>query len=200
MFGFYYIYKGPKQSLIARYDAILFMTHRLVSERAEEEILSVGQLYKNGTKFTEKPNHISGTTFKRIVGPEDLNSKGALAIEEAKKELMAHAFYYAAKIDTDGAVYIKDITKPKYWYERLTVRASVESRAIYIQSLSVQEGYPLAEWEKSTEDQVRYLLTLRVLPHYFDWVKTMKVFKDIYPKPTWWEQEYRHYKQLVEGK
>ena len=197
MYGFYYVYRGPKQSLFARYGAALFVTNEVNETKYESQVPGVGHLFDRQVNISLTTDPISHL-FTREIDYNQLNSVGELAIKRTEKYLYSYGLAHA--IAHGENLYIKTVTKPGPWYERLAVYAAIETRRSYMNSLSTQWGIDLYDLERNPKAQIQYLSRLRLLPPEVDWMKVMDTFRTVYPKPQWWYQELRYYMLKTEGK
>ena len=197
MQGFYYVYRGPKTSLFARYGTALFVTDEINETKYESQIPGLGHLFDRGLNVVihTKPESVM---FTREIDFNDLNNTGELAVKRNEKWLYSYAQAHA--ISHGKNLHIKQVSNPGPWYERLAVYAAIKTRRCKIESLSNQWGINLCELERDINRQIQYLSCLKLLPPEVDWMKTMKAFKSVYPKPAWWYQEIHYFKLQSEGK
>lgn len=203
MRAFYYVYKGPPTSFLAQYGIAMLATldTHINNQHYESLVPSRGRVFDDiDPKMDVSLSHTF--LFTKVIEAVDVNTYGELAIYKAEKQLVTAAKAFSQS--TNQPLYVKTASSTAKanpcWAERLCIMHAVRTRRNSICCEFNTDQRFLLEIEKSEEAQINYLLNLPLLPNNFNWVKVMQAFKPMIPKPTWWESEYRTYKQLIEDK
>ena len=188
MIGYYYLYKGPSKSLFTYYSQSILFTNNNDS-KYEGLIPSKSNLYSNVAY--EIP---AGTIY---------NALGTSAFEMYYKEGILkkrkNSLYMSLYHNCPENLYIKEVSKPKTWQERLAVLLAVKHRKVCLEYSYIEylgKRHYVLDIESDFDFQVYLLSNLKILPKEVDWVKALDVFKNIYPKPLWYKVELLNYRRL----
>lgn len=202
MNGYFYLYKGPKESLFTLYVCSLYIYRDIPDSKYQNKFPSAGRIFDYDVKY---PNLIienaASFIYIDIINHDTYERLGEYAIPDSRKRL-----YNAGQslgVLCEKNVYIKEVTNPQMWYEKYTVIKAAEYRRGNIVTLAESFNLSVKELnqiERSVDEQINLLMNLPLLPPECNWIKTMKAFRDVYPKPSWWDKEMNHYNQTIKEK
>lgn len=189
-----YVYKGPHNSLLA---PCILGAIQVPNKDYEDLVPSVSRIYDR-RKSLKKFNNIMGKLDLHIatVDAPDINSFGDSAAQK-KIDRMTLKFH-AQAVDSRDVCYIKRVKTPKLWHERLLVILTVYYRNKFLESLS-NDTAPLVELDADYERHIEVMKTYKHLPPLYHWEKSMAAFKDIEPKPLWYQRELQTIEKLNRG-
>lgn len=180
-----YVWKGSKQSLIGPWIVTGFLVEDFYLLK-ENEVPHKKSLFKS-RKSLNKYNEIVQNNLNIVSIPSSLiNTEGEYAIFKAFNKIKAYA--YSKAIEKKLKLKINIFTTPTSWYERLTILYAVFIRHQYILRLSQKDiNYFLLE--NNLDAHINLLIKYKYLPPIYIQDKCLNLFKNIYPKPTWWINE-----------
>lgn len=189
-----YVYKGPHNSLIA---PCVLGAIKVPNEDYEDLVPSVSRLYDK-RKSLKKFADVVGKLDLHIatIDAPDINSFGSKAIQNKLDRMTLK--YHAQAMDLRDVCYIKQVKTPKLWNERLLVILTVYYRNVFLESISDGDA-PLVELEADYERHIEVMKTYKHLPPMYHWERSMAAFKDIEPKPLWYQREMQTIEKLNRG-
>lgn len=194
MYGFYYIYKGPKHSVFNFYIGSFFITESIDS-KYEKSVPNKGHIYKPESLNWIDTKSLPTTYMNLKTFDSDLlNIYGDTLLKKGKKTLL-NSYMSSLKFSRKN-LFVKDVVSPTTWPERMAVINAVVERNIVINRVEIVEEVSISKVETSKESQINYLYDLRVLPPYVNWYKAVELFTNVYPKPIWYKKELEDYRRL----
>lgn len=180
-----YVWKGSKQSLIGPWIVAGFLVEDVYLIK-ENEVPHKNSLFKS-RKSLNKYNEIVKNNLNIVSIPSSLiNTEGEYAIFKAFNKIKSYA--YSRAIEKKLKLKINIFTTPTSWYERLTILYAVFIRHQYILRLS-QKNINYFLLENNLDAHINLLIKYKYLPPIYIQDKCLNLFKNIYPKPTWWINE-----------
>ncbi len=193
MIAAYHVYRGHKNSLLAM-PTIGFVYHLNNLPEYEKLVPSIVHIYRKKNLKNVLKIPVRGLEVKYINIPgEQYNYYGNYIIKKEIDKLASVP--KAIALENNISLKIENLLKPYVWYKRAAAKTAIHYRSILLKSNSVYNHY--LDLETNVEEQIKYLNSCIYLPMEYDWMKTMKTFKDVYPKPKWWYKEINDFNNLV---
>lgn len=206
MKAYIYLWQGSRSSLLFCYILGVFVVDSDYKE-PPGMITSKYATYNPG-RFID-PNLLKDIDINLYyLNPSDLNKEGDYAIYKLKTKIITNLKIKYKNID------ITVFSKPTKLIERLLVRYCIiawrsrlkswsatfinDKKTHKVRRLRIKKfKYNFIDLEKDLELHKSYLLSCKVLPCIYDWMKVIKLFKDIEPKPAWYCKEIDSYKKSI---
>lgn len=201
MFIYTYTAKGPKNTLIAHYITGVIKVYDYDFNNLEYEQLvphfeSSVKPIKNIDNLIYLSNKVEFNF--RSINCHRVNNEGNLAIKNALDRMILK--YKIEALDNKEKYFIKEVVVKKLdggnkWPERLLMVLANYYRQEYLINMS-GSNYDLLDLEKNYDLHLDTLVNYTWLPPLYKWEKTMQVFKTVYPRPIWYEQELKKIKEI----
>ena len=191
MFCFYYIHKGPRNTLMAYYTASAIITKTL-DPLYETQVPPLCHCWDRRVTF-KNPCRESKVLLYSI-DKDVVNSDDYLAVHRLKNRIISRA--RGEGLAAEEVMYCKEVVNPKTWPERLAVIAAVMHRREYMDAALSYRGLDL-DIEKDKDAQIEILKHHLLFDPLFKWDKCMQAFEHVYPKPAWYRKEFISYNNIV---
>ena len=186
-----YVYKGAQTSLVGPWIVAGFLVNQSI-ESKESLVPHKKSLFKY-RKTLNNFNYLFENNLNIVSIPSwKINMDGDFAIREAIIRLKA--FSNALALEKKDTLTINVIKDANLWYERLTIIGAVFFRNEYLLRLS-QNKINYFILEHKLNEHLELITRYKYLPPIYILDKCIYYSQNIYPKPTWWVNEFNHLKK-----
>lgn len=185
-----YTYKGPTTSLVGPWITCSYFTEDIYQD-VEVSIPSVKHMFDRRDDISKFGDLLKDNFDVNTIYAHEINHQGAYCCRESQDYMIRRARWRGRKFD------VNIISKPKAWYERLTVIAAVFYRYEYLKRMS-RPNYNLLELDTDLNLHINTLISYKHLPPMYLWDKTMEAIKNVEPKPLWWFSEINYLRRELE--
>ena len=179
-----YIYKGQNSLFAPCVVGVIQVPDDNINYEAE--IPTISYIYNKRQDiscFSTMMNKINYSVG--IINADDINDKGDYAIRDKLKRMTLN--YRIKALYDNNICHIKRLHKPKLWYERLLVIATVFYRHKLLYELSRDLNF--IELDSDYNKHLDIIKDFRLLPRVYNWEKTMLAFRNVFPRPLWYDKE-----------
>jgi hypothetical protein len=135
----------------------------------------------NKIKFLINKDNISIVS----IPSEEINFLGNYCVQAAYKKLIAFATSY---LEQGENLIINKIEVPSTWYEKVTASYAIFIRNHYLLRMSL-EGISYLSLETKIELHMEKMLRFKHLPPKYLLDKSINLFRNVYPRPSWFTKE-----------
>ena len=189
----FYTYKGSKETLVGPWICGSYILYEIPNDKDYEKfIINKKHLYYKRKSLSKYDRLLRGNINIKYISAAQINNLGELNIYKFKQKVTT--LYKLEALEKNEELVINNIKNPNIWYERLLVLTCVFYRRNYLERISYNIDYENIK----IEDHMKIISNYKLLPPEYLWDKTINLFKDIYPKPSWYRQEINSLKELLD--
>lgn len=189
---YYYVYKGPKESLFACYTAASIMIPSY-NPGYEKRVPAIKHMYDRRAGYFINPIEEADVHIYSMSDTQ-INRDEFWTMADTKKKIYYTALGFAKNYSKP--VYCKEVCNPKIWPERLAVIIAVAHRRNLMDIHLTNRGLDL-NIESSKEAQMDVIKDYLEFDPRLKWDKCMEAFQHVQPKPAWYRKELIRYNQII---